>query len=77
MMRKVRADLLLIKAVIYRGLTTGMQVMVTFLYLHQRGIVDPYKMAVEVSIIWNLINTLLYFCFDYGFSSIFQIGRER
>jgi len=35
------------------------------------------KMALGTSLVWNLINTGLYFVFHYTFTRMFKYGSER
>ena len=76
-MRKLKKKTILLKAIIYRPLIIILQTIVTFIYYHVRGRnVDNLRLAVEVSVVWNIINFAVYYLYDIAFLSLFKAGEE-
>jgi len=40
------------------------------------SILGALKYALGVSLLWNIINTALYFLYHYIFARIFKLGKE-
>jgi len=69
-LRKVRTDLLLKKAITYRIFVTCSQILLMWLFTR-----DIY-LSTSFSIIWNIINTVEYFSFDYLFARLYKVGKN-
>ena len=69
-MRKIKIKLLGISGIVYRFHVIIIQSI--FFYF----LTGKWKWAVGTSIVWNLINTFLYYNYHYWFARIFKLGKE-
>jgi uncharacterized membrane protein len=69
--RKVRIRLLIKKTLAYRLLVTVTQILLAYIFTHDVGF------SVGFSLIWNVVNTLEYFGFDYVFSKLYKVGKDN
>ena len=65
--KKVKIGLLVWKSIFYRVLITGLQTVVTYLFTKN------IALSISLSVVWNLINTLTYFIYDWVFSTNFEV----
>ncbi len=68
--RKIRIGLLFQSGIAYRLFVTGVQA--CFFW----AITGEPKLAVSISIIWNILNMACYYVYHYFFASMFKLGRE-
>jgi len=68
--RKIRVGLLVVQAVMYRIFVLFCNAI--FFYI----ILGDLTKAISFSVVWNLINTGLYFLFHFTWSKLFQLGKE-
>ena len=68
-LRKVKTGLLIKKAIAYRLFVVVTQIILTYALTNDIGF------SVFLSLIWNIINTLEYFSFDYIFSRLYKVGK--
>ena len=69
-LREVRTGLLVKKAITYRIFVLFTQMI--FMWLLTKNA----AFAVTASILWNIINTVEYFGFDYVFARIYRVGKN-
>ena len=70
-LRKINVGLLIESAIAYRIFITTSET------LFLRVLTGSWKLAVAGSIIWNVINVLLYFVYHYSFARLFKLGEEK
>ena len=66
--RKVNVKLLLISTITYRVFITAAEVM--FL----KFLTGSWHLAIKGSIIWNILNVILYYIYHYLFAKFFKLG---
>lgn len=77
-LRKIRVKLLLGKTIVYRLFISVVQIFLTYLYMKMRISSVPLSvLAIEMGILWNILNTFLYFLYDYIFCRLFVIGKNK
>ncbi|UCD03739.1 MAG: DUF2061 domain-containing protein [Candidatus Woesearchaeota archaeon] len=71
--RKVKVGLLIWKSIVYRILIIGLQTIVTYFFIRD------LKLSFGISVIWNIINAITYFLYDWVFSANFEVrvGVEK
>jgi hypothetical protein len=69
-LRKIKVGLLIRKAVVYRVVVLFTQI--GFMWSLTRNI----EFSVMASILWNIINTVEYFGFDYVFAKLYKVGKK-
>lgn len=76
-MRKLNKKILLVKSLFYRPLILIFQTGITYLYYKTRGSeINIGQAAIEISIIWNIINSITYYFYDVAFLSVFKAGED-
>ena len=70
MLRKIKTRLLIKKAIAYRVVVFTTQLI--FMWLITRNI----AFSLGTTALWNVINTIEYFSFDYVFAKLFKVGKE-
>lgn len=68
--REIKARLLFIKSIVYRIFVVISNFLVIWLFT------GNLKFSIGFTIVWNIINTLEYFGFDFLFSKYFKVGIE-
>ena len=68
--REVNTGLLVKKSIVYRLVVTITQMLIAYI------LTDNLTFSIGFSLIWNIINTLEYFGFDYVFSRFYKIGVD-
>ena len=68
-LRRIKLGLLIKKSIAYRILVILTQIL--FMWILTKNIV----FSIGASILWNIINTIEYFGFDYIFARMFKIGK--
>jgi len=69
-LRKIRVGLLLKSGVAYRVFIIGVQ---TCFFWIATG---EFKLAISISIVWNIINMGCYYLYHYWFARLFKLGRN-
>ena len=69
-LREIRTGLLVKKSIAYRIIVIITQII--FMWCITRNL----TFSVSVSLLWNVINTIEYFGFDYVFLRIYKVGRN-
>ena len=69
MLRDIKTGLLVKKAIVYRIFVVITQILIMWL------ITNDWYLSAGFSIIWNIINTLEYFGFDYIFARLYKVGK--
>ena len=70
-LRKVKTNLLIKKSIAYRILVIFTQI------LFMWTLTGNISFAIGSSILWNMINTVEYFGFDYVFARLFKVGDSE
>lgn len=70
-LRKIRTGLLLKSAFCYRIFIIIMQSIFWWIWTRK------LKLAVSMSIIWNICNMGLYFSYHYIFARMFRLGKKN
>jgi len=65
-----------IKTIIYRIFIIGIQTIFTYLYINAFKDMN-YSNALNMSIIWNIINVILYFSYECIFAKQFKMSRDE
>ena len=68
-MRKIKVGVLGVSGLVYRIHVIIVQSI--FFYV----ITGQWKWAISTSIIWNLLNTLLYYNYHFWFAKMFVLGK--
>lgn len=76
-MRKIKTKLLVLKTLAYRPVVIIIQSIVTFLYYKLRKPASLAQGAIELSIVWNVINAVMYYIYDYFFMVHWKIGENN
>ena len=69
-LRKINIKLLVESAISYRLFI----ILAETVFL--RILVGEWQLAIKGSIIWNIINVILYFVYHYTFAVFFKLGEE-
>ena len=69
-MRKIKVGLLGVSGIVYRIHVIFIQSV--FLWL----LTGSWKWSIGASVVWNIINTLLYYNYHYWFARFFKIGKN-
>ncbi len=69
-MRKIKLKLLGISGILYRVHVVVIQSI--FFWL----LTGKWEWAIGISIVWNIINTFLYYNYHYWFAKLFRIGKD-
>lgn len=70
MHRQIDKKLLLINTIIYRTIAAGVQIVFFGL------LTGEWKWATGVSLAWNVVNTALYYVYNYVFFTTHRIGKN-
>jgi len=68
--REVDTYLLIKKSIAYRVIVILSQIVMAYIFTKN------IEFSVGFSIIWNVVNTIEYFGFDYVFSRLYKIGKN-
>ena len=70
-LRKIRVKLLGLSGIVYRLHVILIQSV--FFWI----LTGDWKWAIGTSLVWNILNTFLYYNYHYWFARIFKIGRDN
>lgn len=68
--REVNTGLLLKKSIAYRIFVTCSQMILAY------ALTNNVEFSIGFSLLWNVVNTIEYFGFDYVFSRYWKIGKN-
>ena len=69
-LRKIKIGMLGISGIVYRIHVILVQSI--FFWI----MTGNWKWAIGTSIVWNIINTILYYNYHYWFASVFKLGKN-
>jgi len=70
-MRVINKKILILKTIIYRLLIIITQIIFTWLFL------NDMRLAINMSILWNVLNMIQYYSFEYVFAKHWDVIERR
>jgi len=75
-LRKIRIDRLFIQGLLYRVHIILIQSIFWYILLGITTGMWKWEWAISSSLLWNVINTFLYYNFHYWISRLWKLGKE-